>query len=405
VRLIIQKFGGSSLCSHKMRELVKEHILAAKHDGYQPVVVVSAMGRKGEPYATDTFLDMIRNVSPMASPREIDLLISCGELMAAAVLAAQINGTGAEAVALTGWQAGIITDGVFGHAEILRIKKERILKLASAGIIVVVAGFQGISENCEVNTLGRGGSDTTAVALAAALESERVEIYSDVDSVMTADPRLVPEAKPIQNIGYQEVLLMSREGAKVIHPRAVDIALQYNLPLLFKKTGEYNGGTLVTHKKICDEKGYISREKVISGITHVEGLAQVRLADPQAKDIEEILRKQSSSGISFELISFSPQEKIFTVPATEAQRVADAFNAAGCPAEVRAGFAKVSVVRSGMRGNSGVMVRVVRALNQVGTEILQTVDSHISISCLIPQKDVANAVKSLHLEFCLGEEA
>jgi aspartate kinase len=406
LRLIVQKFGGSSLHSEDLRRQVLEHVLEARRSGYSPVVVVSAMGRKGEPYATDTLLEFIRNVNPMPSLRETDLLISCGEIIAAATLAAQMTGAGLEAVALSGWQAGIITDGMFGQAEIIRIKKERILKLAADGIVVVVAGFQGASEQGEINTLGRGGSDTTAVALAAALESELVEIYSDVDTVMTADPRLVPEAKPIKNIGYQEVLQMAREGAKVIHPRAVDIALQYNLPLLLKKTGEKGSGTFVSHKKAREDRIFVPRGRLVSGITQVEGLAQVRLLEPQSssEQLEEILSTLASSGISIDLISFSPQEKMFTVPAAEAKRVSEALAAKGCAAAVEKGFAKVSVVGSGMRGIPGVMARVVTALNRAGTEILQTADSHLSISCLIQENEVPGAVKSLHLEFGLGEE-
>ena len=186
-----------------------------------------------------------------------------------------LSGKGIPAVALSGAQAGITTDGEYGQAEIIRIKKEKILRFLQDGNVVVVAGFQGASEEGEINTLGRGGSDTSAVALGAALEVEMVEIYSDVDSVMTADPRIVPEAKPIRDIGYQEVLQMAREGAKVIHPRAVDIALQYNIPLHLKKTGVFQRGTVVAHKKAHHEKAFLPRLKVVSGITHVTGLAQV----------------------------------------------------------------------------------------------------------------------------------
>ncbi|MBS4022398.1 MAG: aspartate kinase [Dethiobacter sp.] len=405
MRIMVQKFGGSSLGCHELRQRVVRHVLAAQGEGYNPVVVVSAMGGKGEPYATDTLLELMRNVTPAPPPRETDLLISCGELIAAAILAVQITGAGADAVALAGWQAGIITDGVFGQAEIVRIKKDRILKLAAEGKIVVVAGVQGVSEQGDINTLGRGGSDTTAVALAAALESEWVEIYSDEDPVMTADPRFVPEARPIRNIGYEEVLQMAREGAKVVHPRAVDIAMQFNLPLLLKKTGENSSGTLVTHKKTHDEKDFIPKERVVSAITHVGGLAQIRMLEPQARgnELEEMLRKLAKSGISIDLISFSPQEKMFTVKDEEAGKAAETLKAAGYRAVIGTGFAKVSVVGSGMRGIPGVMARVVTALSRAGAEILQTADSHLSISCLIPEKDVGDTLKSLHLEFGLAK--
>jgi aspartate kinase len=403
--LIIQKFGGSSLADAALREQAVGHILEARSAGHMPVVVVSAMGRSGDPYATDTLLDCMRQVATALPPRESDLLVSCGEIISACLLATELIRQGVAAAALTGQQAGIVTDGIYGHAEIVRIRKERLLRLAQEGKVPVVAGFQGCSEEGEINTLGRGGSDTTAVALGAALEADVVEIYSDVDTVMTADPRLVPEARPIKNIGYQEVLQMAREGAKVIHPRAVDIALQYNLPLLLKKTGSADSGTLVTHKKPTGDKSFISREKVVTGITHITGLAQVRIESNFAggRELEEMLQKLSTAGVSIDLINLSPQEKMFTVPGSHCDRVRAVLSELGYQGSVECGFAKVSVVGAGMRGIPGVMARVVTALNRAQTEILQTADSHLNISCLIPEKDTAAAVKALHMEFHLDD--
>ena len=405
MRLVVQKFGGSSLSTTNIRQSAVEHIIAAKNEGYCPVVVVSARGRRGDHYATDTLLEYVRDVATTPSPREADLFISCGEVLSACILAAEIIKRGVRAVSLTGPQAGIITDGTYGQAEIIRIKKDRILRLVQDGNIIVIAGFQGISEDGEINTLGRGGSDTTAVALGAALEAEIVEIYSDVNAVMTADPRLVPDAKPIQNIGYQEVLQMAREGAKVVHPRAVDIALQYNLPLLLKKTGSTAPGTLVTHKKAQEDKSFISREKVVNGITHVTNLAQVRVHAPLAsgQELEEMLQKLSDAGVSIDLINLSPQEKMFTVPETDCDKVKLVMDQLTYDAVVVTGYAKVTVVGTGMRGIPGVMARVVSALNRANAEILQTADSHMNISCLIPADNVTAAVKALHLEFNLSD--
>lgn len=405
MRLIVQKFGGSSLATPELRDQVVQHILSAKAEGCSPVVVVSAMGRKGDPYATDTLLEFIGEILITPPPRELDLLLSCGEVLSAAVLAMEVKKRGSEAVALTGWQAGIVTDGAYGHAEIVRIKKDKILRFSQDGNVVIVAGFQGAGEDGEITTLGRGGSDTSAVALGAALEVELVEIYSDVDTVMTADPRIVPDARPIKNVGYQEVLQMAREGAKVIHPRAVDIALQYNIPLLLKKTGMHKQGTLVSHKKAQTDKSFIQREKLVTGITHVTALAQVRIQAPLARgqQLEEMLTKLWKAGVSIDLINLSPQEKMFTIPSSSCQQVREIVAGMGYKAEVSPGFAKVTVVGSGMRGIPGVMARVVSALNKAGTEILQTADSHLNISCLIPEKDVAAAVKALHCEFNLSD--
>ncbi|NLZ93753.1 MAG: aspartate kinase [Firmicutes bacterium] len=404
MRILVQKFGGSSLATPELRQQVLQHILQAHDKGKKVVVVVSAMGRKGDSFATDTLLDFFSQVVANPPVRERDLVLSCGEVIAAAVMAAEIIQAGHAAVAFTGWQAGVITEEVFGQAEIIRIKKERILKQLQEGKIVVVAGFQGVTENGEITTLGRGGSDTSAVAIAAALEAEQVEIYSDVAAVMTADPRLVPEAKPIRNIGYQEVLQMAREGAKVIHPRAVDIALQYNLPLVLKKTGMPDQGTLVTHQKLIDGKSLMAKTKIVTGITHVTDLVQVTVPQADNNQVEEILKQLSAAGISIDLISFSPQDKMFTVDGSECSQVKQILQALGFAAQIKKGVAKVTVVGFGMRGVPGVMSRIVTALNRVQVPILQTADSHLNISCLIPEKDVASAVRSLHQEFGLEEE-
>lgn len=407
MRLLVQKFGGSSLATAELRQQVVEHICMAKQSGKQVVVVVSAIGRQGDAYATDTLLDFLYQVTENPPGREKDLLLACGEIIAAAVMAAAVTKSGLEAVALTGWQAGIVTDGMFGRAEIIRIDREKILCHLQKNNVVVVAGFQGINEEGDITTLGRGGSDTTAVALGAALNAELVEIYSDVDTVMTADPRLVPEAQPIKNIGYYEVLQMAREGAKVIHPRAVDLALQYNIPLLLKKTGTQAPGTLITHLQAAGGQTLAKKANVVTGITHSNNLAQVRLQAPLAdsKQLEEMLQRLSTAGISIDLISLSPREQMFTVPAREEKRVKEILQDLGCPAEVINGFAKVTVVGSGMRGMPGVMARIVAALNRAQTPILQTADSHLSISCLVPVDKAAAAARALHLEFGLHEDS
>ncbi|HZK23767.1 MAG TPA: aspartate kinase [Oscillospiraceae bacterium] len=407
MRLLVQKFGGSSLATQELRQQVVEHIVTAKQAGWQVVVVVSAIGRQGDAYATDTLLDFLYQLTTTPPPREKDLLLACGEIIAAAVTAAAVNEAGEEAVALTGWQAGIITDGAFGQAEIVKIKKERILRHLQDNQTVIVAGFQGISDDAEITTLGRGGSDTSAVALGAALNAELVEIYSDVDTVMTADPRLVPEAQPIKNIGYQEVLQMAHQGAKVIHPRAVDLALQYNLPLLLKKTGASAPGTLITHHKLGNGQRLRQSSNVVTGITHTNNLAQVCVQAPSTDgyQLEELLKKLSSAGISIDLINFSPQEKMFTVSASHQEKVKQILQELGYKAQVAPGFAKVTVVGSGMRGIPGVMARIVSALNKAQTPILQTADSHLNISCLVAEDNVTAAARALHLEFGLHEDS
>lgn len=403
MKILVQKFGGTSLADAEKRRQVVRHVIQARGKGFSPVVVVSAMGRAPAPYATDTLLALLAEANPAAPPRERDLLVSCGEIISASVLAAELAREKQKARALCGWQAGIVTDGVHGQAQIIRIRKDALLTLLQKEVIPVVAGFQGISEENEVTTLGRGGSDTTAVALGAALGAKAVEIYSDVDAVMTADPRLVPEAKPIEDISYHELLQLAREGARVVHPSAVDIAMQYNLPLILKKTGQESEGTRVSHFKHSD-RGFLSKAKVVSGITYVMNLTQVKITQGglDGRQLEQVLKRLAQDGISIDLINISPGEKMFTVPDADAERVREAFKELEVPAEIRSGFAKVSVVGSSMRGIPGVMATVVKALNSAGTEILQTADSHLSISCLIKNEDISEALRALHLEFGLS---
>lgn len=404
--VIVQKFGGTSLATKAVRQEALQHIIQAKKTGSSPVVVVSAMGRRGDAFATDTLLEFMQSVAGKVPPREMDLALSCGEIIAAAVVASGIREAGFNAVALTGWQAGIITDNNFGQAEIIRIKSERLFRCLQEGIIPVIAGFQGVTEDGEITTLGRGGSDTTAVALAAALEAEAAEIYSDVDAVMTADPRLVPEAKPIANAGYQEILQMAQEGARVIHPKAVSIAMQYNMPLLLKKTGSREKGTLVTYKKARGNNTIFGDVRTVTGITHLAGVAQVIIATPglTGKEIETILSGLSAKGISIDLICLSPEINKFVVAREKSADAACIINSLGFAAKTVEGLAKVTLVGAGMRGIPGVMARIVAALNRVKATILQTADSHLSISCLIHEDKMAAAVRALHREFALSEE-
>ncbi|MCK9525660.1 MAG: aspartate kinase, partial [Limnochordia bacterium] len=222
MKIVVQKFGGSSLATSAMRSEAQQRIWETVEAGLQPVVVVSAMGRQGDPYATDTLLDLMQQTNPNAEGANIDLLLSCGEIISASVFAEGLRTIGLPAVALTGWQCGITTDEVHLGARVTGVQSERLWDLLGAGTIPVVAGFQGITETGKVTTLGRGGSDTTAAVLGVVLKAERVEIFTDVDGIKTADPRLVPDAPTIKVMSYREVVEMGHMGAKVLHPRAAE---------------------------------------------------------------------------------------------------------------------------------------------------------------------------------------
>lgn len=376
--------------------MAARRVAKAVEQGYQVAVVVSALGRRGDPYATDTLLDLIKPVNGL-STRDVDLLLFCGEVIAAVVVAATLQRAGLPAVPLTGWQAGIITDQEYGEARILEIRPQRILEHLQAGRVAVVAGFQGITETGEITTLGRGGSDTTAAALGVALQAEAVEIYTDVNGVKTADPSLVPSAKTLEHLTYREVCEMAHLGAKVIHPRAVEIAMAGSIPLWVRSTFEEEAGTQISVR--------VAGDRLVTGIAHSKGLAQVRVRSEEDLNEEgralRALEALARHSISLDMIHLSPETLCFVVPEERLDEAASVLKEQGFAVETRRSLAKVSAVGAGMRGIPGVMARVVRALSAEGIPIFQTSDSHANISCLVWEKDLARAVQALHTAFAL----
>lgn len=394
--ILVQKFGGTSVASAEGRERAIERIIEAKEKGYQVVVVVSAMGRKGAPYATDTLISLLKDISAEVNPREQDLLIACGEIISSVIMAHNLKALGHDAVAFTGAQAGIITDGAFGKGEILEITPKGILKELEDNKIVVVAGFQGVSTEGQVTTLGRGGSDTTATALGVALKAECVEIFTDVDGIMTVDPRMVPEAKILDEVTYKEICEMAHQGAKVIHPRAVEVAMAEQVPIMIKNTFSEARGTLIADS---------AAERVITGLASLNGLAQVEISDYNGKDSQlakvEVLRILASNNISIDLINVSHKGMFFTVDEEKADKAQTLLYEAGFPCEVTKGCAKLSVVGAGMQGIPGVMADLVETLHQAGIKILQTSDSDITVSFLVPETQIKEAINLLHNKFTL----
>ena len=408
MRVIVQKFGGSSVATPEGRERAGVLVARAREEGYAPVVVVSAMGRNGDPYATDTLMEVARREYRETSPRELDLLASCGEIISAVVMTNTLRRAGLDAMALSGGQAGIVTDDNFTDARILRVQPDHLLRHLSEGKVVVVAGFQGVTESGDVTTLGRGGSDTTAAALGAALRAEVVEIYTDVSGIKTADPRLVPEARTLDVVAYDEIVQMAHEGAKVVHPRAVEIAMRASIPLRVKSTFDDGPGTLVTHThEVARGWSGLRDGRPVTGVTHIPGLARVRVSPEAGADSTELelrmFQALAGVGISVDMINVSPGHKSFVVKEEVAPRAEEVLRGLGLEPEVTPGCAKVSVVGTGMRGLPGVMANVVQALHGAGVRILQTADSHVTISCLVSASDLGGAVAALHRQFRLGE--
>ncbi|MDI6870056.1 MAG: aspartate kinase [Bacillota bacterium] len=405
MRRLVHKYGGTSLATPERRAAVVERILAARREGFQVAVVVSAMGRAGDPYATDTLLALLNGDEAPVAMRDRDLLLSCGEIISAVLVATHLARRGVKATALTGAQAGIVTDGAFGDARILEVVPARVLEILNEGGVAVVAGFQGVTREGEITTLGRGGSDTTAAALGVALQAELVEIFTDVEGVMTADPRLVPEARLLERVTYAEVAEMAHLGAKVIHPRAVEIAAAGRVPLRIKSTLSDAPGTLIADSPPTGVE--IRGDRVVTGIAHVPALGQLRVRGAGGQDLAdrqvELFAVLARAGISVDLINVSPDLVSFAVAGEELARAGALLEREGLAVETRPNLAKVSAVGAGMRGVPGVMARVVAALKGAGIPIYQTADSHTNISCLVPEADLPRAVAALHREFRLDE--
>ncbi|MDA8233977.1 MAG: aspartate kinase [Clostridia bacterium] len=407
MRFIVQKFGGTSVATPEKRQQVAQKIIGAQAEGFAPVVVVSAIGRTGDPYATDTLINLAREVHSDVPGRELDLLVACGEIISGVILVNTLIARGHPAVLLTGGQAGIITDGNFANARIEKIQPGKILEQAKAGNIVVVAGFQGVTRDGEVTTLGRGGSDTTAAALGVALDAEYIDIFTDVEGIMTADPRLVEDAQTIDVVTYNETCQLAHEGAKVIHPRAVEIAMQKNIPLRVKCTFSNEPGTLVTNQGELAEVTGIQSDRLITGIAHISGLSQIKIFTknyPDIKDVQmKIFKALALADISVDFINIYPHLVIFTVRDEVGPKTVEILANMGFEAEIQKECAKIAAVGAGMTGIPGVMAGIIEALTKEGITILQSADSYTTIWCLVQNDDMAKAVRALHRQFGLNK--
>lgn len=400
MKILIQKFGGTSVSTHERRLLVVNKILKAREEGFSPVVVVSAMGRKGQPYATDTLLSLISDEFKKNS-LGIDLLMSCGEIISTVVTSDELAKSGMQSVPLTGGQAGIITDDNYNNASVLRVEPEKLLGILRDGKTPVVAGFQGISENGYITTLGRGGSDTTASLIGVALKAEEIQIYTDVDGIMTADPRIVSDASLIEEIGYNEVFQFADQGAKVIHPGAVEIAAKGNIPLVIKNTLNNCKGTIISGKTM-----QIS-SNVIDGITSMDKRVQVTVECDKNKNNENyyvLFDELANNLISLDLINVFLNQKIFTIDEKDMENLKIIMENLGLQYSYIEECTKISLIGSGMRGIPGVMAKILKILAKENIQILQTADSHTTIWCLVGSKDVEKAINALHTEFKLGAE-
>jgi len=404
MKILVQKFGGTSVATPERREKAARKIQAAASAGFAVVVVISAIGRSGDSYATDTLIDLAEG-SGRATPRELDLLMSCGEVISCVVMAGVLGGFGLDPVVLTGAQAGIHTDSGFGDATILDVDGRRISSLLEEGRVPIVAGFQGVDARGDITTLGRGGSDLTAAILGEALKAEAVEIYTDVEGIMTADPRIVPEARIMDTVDYSEVFQMAEYGAKVIHPRAVEVAMRSRIPMYIKSALTDHPGTLITAAHTG--RGYRAGEdgRLITAIAHVTGQARARVEfrgrRPDIERDEFLFTRIAEAGISIDMINICPESKVFIVEERRREALARLLETLGFDHDIKGGMGKVTVIGSRMRGVPGVMARTVRALDRAGIRIHQSSDSSMTISCLVEGERLSEAVIALHAEYGL----
>ncbi len=398
--LIVQKYGGSSVADAERIKNVARRVAKAKEEGNQVVVAISAMGD-----TTDELIQMAHQVSAQPEQRELDVLLSTGEVISSTLLAMALGHLGYKAVSLSGAQAGIQTDSNYSRARILRVDPKRIINELERGNIVIVAGFQGITPNMDITTLGRGGSDTTAVALAASLNADVCQIYTNVEGVYTADPRLVLEASKLDKIGYEEMLEMASYGAKVIHPRAVELGELYNMPILVASSFSDSPGTI-----ICKEASMEVRNKV-KGIAHDTNVAKITIVgvpdhpgvataifEPLAKatiSVDTIVQNASIKNITD--LTFTVARNDLNTAISIVEPVVKSVGGKQCVTDST--LAKVSIIGSGMQNTPGYAARMFHALWAQGINIQLITTSDIRITCIISEDRVKDAVRVLHKAF------
>lgn len=398
MKIVVQKFGGTSVSTEANRKKVIEKVKNAIKEGYSPVVVVSAMGRKGEPYATDTLLSLVNDKFKSTNKLAQDLLMCCGEIISSVVMSSDLNIAGIDAMPLTGGQAGVLTDNNFTDAACIEVKPNKILELVSQGRVPVVTGFQGVTESGYLTTLGRGGSDTTASILGVALKASAIEIYTDVDGIMTADPRIVENANLIDVISYNEVFQLADKGATVIHPKAVEVAMQGNIPILIKNTMSNCRGTLINNF------GDKSNDRIMTGITSQKNRIQVSIKvseNVENNKYRNVLDLVAANKISLDLINIFPSEQIFTINQKDKDVLEEILTNSKLKYNLIEDCSKVAVIGSRMKGIPGVMAKIIKALSDNNIEVLQTADSHMTIWCLVRSKNEKEAINVLHKTFKL----
>jgi len=402
--IVVQKYGGSSVADAEKIRNVARRVVASFNKGNKVVVVVSAMGD-----TTDDLIELASKINPNPEPREMDLLLSTGEIVSSTLLAMALHAMGFSAVALSGPQAGISTDSAFSRARITAIEPRRIIKELDQGNIVIVAGFQGITPDNDIATLGRGGSDTTAVALAASLKANVCEIYTDVEGVYTADPRLVPGARKLNEIGYEEMLEMATSGARVLHHRSVELGQVCNMPILVASSMVEKPGTIIHGGKNMEQRNKVRgiahdmdvAKITVTGVPDRPGIAAAIFA-PLARagiSVDTIVQNASANNITD--LTFTIIKKDLSKAMAIIDPVAREIGARECINDSKLG--KVSIIGTGMQNTPGYAAKMFQTLFAQDINIQLITTSEIRITCIIAEDKVKEAVKALHKAFELDK--
>jgi len=400
--VVVMKFGGTSVAEQSGRRAIAKRVASTIEAGQAPVIVVSAMGRAGAPYATDTLLGLVGDLPE--NLRERDLLMATGEVISAVVCAHELRASGIAARAYTGAEAGIATEGAYGSSAIEEIHPGTLLAAVRSGIVPVIAGFQGVAKDGTLTTLGRGGSDTTACALGVALEADAVEIYTDVDGVMSTDPRTCDGVRVLERVRADELFQMARHGARIVHTPAAELALASGLAVRVKNTFTDHPGT-----EISNIAAYRPTE-VATAVTHVDNVARVcvALSAPEGTPNHmaaqaRVYRAMANAAVSLDMFTPAGDNLLFSVARDALDDACAVLDTLDLANEAMTDLAKVTLVGAGMHGVPGVMARMSEYLHDAGVTVLQTADSHTTISVLVPAKDALAAIRALHRGFELGE--
>jgi aspartate kinase len=397
LEIIIKKFGGTSLNSDDKLKRVSSII--KKDIDKKQIIIVSAMGRDKDYYSTDTLINLCKNITKDLSKRELDLIMSCGEIISACVLNHYLRLYDVSSTVLTGRQAGIYTNNNYNNAQIKKLENKRLKKELEKNDVIIVTGFQGYNEeNDDITTLGRGGSDTSAILIAKSLDVKEACIYTDVNGIMTADPKIEPNAKIIENIDYDEVFQMAEQGAKVIHPRAVEIAKNNDIKIIIKNITNEKAGTIILKEE--KELDSYFNEKLVRAVANKSNLVQVIL-EGEEDIFMDILNEIEENSISIDMINFFTFKKAFVINEENLYDLQKIIEKKEIAIKFKKDLEKVTIIGEKITGIPGVMAKVVRALNNENITIYQTSDSHMTISCLVDKINVLKAVKALHNEFKL----